>query len=160
MEKSNKHAKSNSVEKMSVLNVIQHCPVEVAMHLLGKKWTIHVIRDMFRGTTKFSDFLKLNPKMSTRVLSQRLKELVDNGLIERIVLAQTPVNIEYHLTDRGLALNPLINELSKFSITEYPERIFAEVVEITPQTTEQAIEEANRRFSVIASITDYETAST
>ncbi|MCH8906877.1 MAG: helix-turn-helix transcriptional regulator [Candidatus Heimdallarchaeota archaeon] len=139
---------------MSIRENIKHCPVEVAMKVLGKKWTIHILRDMFRGVTKFSDFLTLSPKMSTRVLSQRLKELQIDGMIERVVLNETPIHIEYHLTDKGIAFHAIILAISKFSINEYPERIFADIT-VTPLITKQAVQIAEQRFSVISGPEDY-----
>ena len=140
---------------MDIEKSIINCPVEVAMGVLGKKWTIHILRDMFRGITKFSDFLKLNPKLSTRVLSLRLKELAEEDMIERIVLAETPIHIEYHLKDRGIALNEVIVALSKFSITEFPERVFATVERVESEVTLAALAEAEQRFTVISSVSDY-----
>ncbi len=133
---------------------IKHCPVEVAMKILGKKWTIHILRDMFRGITKFSEFLVLNPKMSTRILSQRLKELQADGMIDRIVLNQTPIHIEYHLTDKGIAFQDIILALSRFSITKFPERIFENII-VTHEISEQAIQIAEHRFGVISTLEDY-----
>ena len=141
---------------MNVRESIKHCPVEVAMNVLGKKWTIHILRDMFRGITKFSDFLQLNPKISTRILSQRLKELQADAMIERIVLDKTPIHIEYHLTDKGIAFQGVILAISRFSITKFPERIF-ENVKVTLEIREQAIQIAEHRFGVISSTKDYTT---
>ena len=139
---------------MNIYENIKHCPVEVAMKILGKKWTIHILRDMFRGITKFSDFLQLNPKMSTRILSQRLKELQEDDMIIRIVLDQTPIHIEYHLTDKGIAFQDTIIALSRFSITKFPDRIF-EKISVTSEVAEQAIQIAEHRFGVISTLEDY-----
>ncbi|MFQ5978152.1 MAG: winged helix-turn-helix transcriptional regulator [Candidatus Heimdallarchaeota archaeon] len=95
---------------------IRHCPVAVALQHLGKKWTIHILRDMLRGNKRFSDFLANSPRLSTKVLSARLKELQEDGLIEKRELSSHPKQIEYHLTSRGLALNKVIIELAIFSI--------------------------------------------
>lgn len=121
---------------------IQHCPVAVALQHLGKKWAIHILRDMLRGNKRFSDFLANNPRLSTKVLSARLKELQEDGLIEKRELRSYPKQIEYHLTSRGLALNNVIIELAIFSIEHYPAEVFAEV----PDTFEEAIVEARNRF--------------
>ena len=139
---------------MKLRENIKHCPIEVAMKILGKKWTIHILRDMFRGITKFSEFLVLNPKMSTRILSQRLKELQADGMIDRIVLNKTPIHIEYHFTDKGIAFQDIILALSWFSITKFPERIFENIV-VTQEISEQAIQIAEHRFGVISTLEDY-----
>lgn len=85
---------------------------------VGKKWSIDLIKDMFFGTRHFNQFLEANPKLSSKVLSQRLKELEKNGLIEKKVISVTPLSVEYHLTDKGRALNRVIYELAIFAMTE------------------------------------------
>jgi len=56
--------------------------------MIGKKWTVHIIRDILGGMNRFSDFLSLNPKLTTKVLSRRLKELASYGLIEKSFLGK------------------------------------------------------------------------
>lgn len=124
------------------------CPVEIAMKHLGRKWTIHILRDMFRGKVKFSDYLKENKKLSTKVLSTRLREMEESGLIKKIITSVTPLNIEYHLTEKGLGLNKIIVELSIFSINYYSDEVFTEL----PMSFDNAISEAKRRFTTPKSI--------
>ena len=77
---------------------IKTCPIETSVKYIGGKWSINIIRDMFRGKKRFSDFLKENPKISTKMLSARLKELEQNKLIEKRIVNKTPVIIEYYRT--------------------------------------------------------------
>ena len=133
-----------------ISRIIARCPVEVAMERLSKKWVIHILRDMFRGKTRFTEFLNGIPGISTKVLSQRLKELEDDGLVTKIVTATTPVSINYYLTENGLALQRVIIELSLFAIHQFPNEVFAS----DHYDFERAEEEAYLRFSTPALISD------
>jgi DNA-binding HxlR family transcriptional regulator len=113
---------------------------------LGRKWTIHIIRDIFGGNHRFSDFLRLSPGLSTKVLSQRLRDLEEDGLIQKKVVSTTPLLVEYHLTEMGKALDRVIVELSIFSIKNYTSEVFDEI----PRSYEPAITEALRRFGLAA----------
>ncbi|AMK16133.1 winged helix-turn-helix transcriptional regulator [Methanobrevibacter olleyae] len=93
------------------------CPVELAMGLINKKWVIQLLRDMFFGVSRFNEFKEDKPNLSNKVLSNCLKEMEYNGLIQRIVDDEDPLNIEYKLTEKGLALNKVIYELVMFSLT-------------------------------------------
>ena len=74
------------------------CPINKAVELFNKKWTIQLIRDMFFGKKQFKDFQEDKPNLSNKVLSQRLKEMEEKGLIEKRIINTSPVSTEYHLT--------------------------------------------------------------
>ena len=74
-------------------------PIDKAVVLFNKKWTIELIRDMFFGKKQFKEFQEDKPNLSNKVLSQRLKELENNGLVEKRVLNTSPISTEYYLTD-------------------------------------------------------------
>ena len=90
------------------------CPVELAVQLINRKWVIQIIRDMFFGKTRFNEFKEGKPGLSNKVLSQCLKDMEENKLIERHELNDT---IEYKLTKRGQALNKVVYELAMFTLT-------------------------------------------
>ena len=92
------------------------CPVELAMGLINKKWVIQLLRDMFFGVSRFNEFKENKPNLSNKVLSNCLKEMEANGLIKRIVDDNDASNIEYKLSEKGLALNKVIYELAMFSL--------------------------------------------
>lgn len=96
---------------------VKTCPIDAALKYVGKKWSIELIKDMFFGLKRFNEFLNANPKLSAKILSLRLKEMEKNGLIEKKVISVTPLSIEYHLTDKGRALNHVIYELAIFAMT-------------------------------------------
>lgn len=94
----------------------QLCPkFETAFELLGKKWTGLIIRVLMNGPKRFSDISGLIPNMSDRMLTERFKELEVAGVISRRVYPETPVRIEYELTDKGRALDPVMDEVQKWA---------------------------------------------
>ncbi|MBQ2636744.1 MAG: helix-turn-helix transcriptional regulator [Methanobrevibacter sp.] len=92
------------------------CPVDRTLNLINKKWSIQIIRDMFFGKKHFKEFQEDKPKLSNKVLSNCLKELEENGLIEKVVLNTTPVSTEYYLTDYGKSMNKIVYELAMFTL--------------------------------------------
>ncbi len=103
---------------------MKSCPIEVSLNILGKKWTLQIIRDIFRGKKRFSEFIKTNPQISTKMLSLRLKELQESGLIKKSVVSITPVKIEYSLTRKGKSLNRILFQLAEFSLKNYPKEVY------------------------------------
>ena len=104
---------------MTILKCSKTCPIDVALKYVGKKWAIALIKDMFYGLKHFNEFLQANPDLSAKVLSQRLKELEKNGIVEKKVISVTPLSIEYNLTEKGKALNKVIYELAVFALIAY-----------------------------------------
>lgn len=92
------------------------CPVDKTLNLINKKWSIQIIRDLFFGKKHFKEFKEDNPKLSNKVLSNCLKELEENGLIEKVVVNTTPVTTEYYLTEYGKSMNKVIYELAMFTL--------------------------------------------
>ncbi|MFX0072287.1 MAG: winged helix-turn-helix transcriptional regulator [Candidatus Hermodarchaeota archaeon] len=102
------------------------CPIEIALRYIGKKWSLEIIRDFFFGKNRFNEFLESNPKLSSKMLSERLKEFKKNGIIEKKVSNTFPVIIEYELTSKGRALNKILYELAIFAVNacnEYSENV-------------------------------------
>lgn len=102
------------------------CPVDVTLNLINKKWSIQIIRDMFFGKKHFNEFKEDKPKLSNKVLSNCLKDLEENGLIEKRVLNTTPITTEYYLTKYGQSMNKIVYELAMFTLNDelddsYPE---------------------------------------
>ncbi len=95
------------------------CPISTAMEYIGKKWTLEIIRDLFFGKKHFNEILESNKKpnglLSGKTLSERLKELVENGIIVKHIIKSFPISTEYNLTEKGRALNKVLYELAVFS---------------------------------------------
>ena len=92
------------------------CPrYEKAFEFLGKKWNGLIIRSLLSGMKRFSDISDMIPNVSAKVLTERFKELEKQGLIVRNVYPETPVRIEYELTEKGRALEPALDEIQKWA---------------------------------------------
>ncbi|WP_373370786.1 winged helix-turn-helix transcriptional regulator [Lederbergia panacisoli] len=83
------------------------------MSILGQRWTGLIIHQLLYGPQRFCSVESAMP-ISARVLSERLKDLEQEGIVKRQVYPETPVRIEYSLTDKGLALAPLMKEIEKW----------------------------------------------
>ncbi|HZW82385.1 MAG TPA: helix-turn-helix domain-containing protein [Candidatus Deferrimicrobium sp.] len=90
------------------------CPVTDAMEILAKKWTVLIIFKLLDGAKRFSE-IENEIAISGRLLSERLKELETNGLVQRHVYPETPVRVEYELTAMGQEAGPIIKEIGKWS---------------------------------------------
>lgn len=103
------------------------CPINNTFKIMGKKFTVLILRNMmYMGQTKFSQFLESVEEINSKTLSARLKEMESEGLIERKIYHESPVRIEYLLTDKGRALEPLLDQMSLFSMQYYPGEIFVD----------------------------------
>ncbi|KPC77909.1 HxlR family transcriptional regulator [Thermoactinomyces vulgaris] len=92
------------------------CPkFESAIEILAKKWTGLIIRVLLEQTSRFRDIREQIPLMSERMLAERLKELEAHGIVERTVYPETPVRIEYALTEKGEALAPVIDSIQNWA---------------------------------------------
>jgi DNA-binding HxlR family transcriptional regulator len=92
--------------------VEESCPVARAVRVLDGKWTMLVIRDLLGGTRRFSELRASLAGISPKTLTDRLRELEQQGLVERVCYAEIPPRVEYTLTQRGRTLEPVINALA------------------------------------------------
>ena len=87
------------------------CPrFEQAMDLISKRWVGLILSELLKGTKRFSD-MEADLPVSGRLLSDRLKLLEKEGIVKRDVYSEYPVRIEYSLSEKGIALKPVIQEL-------------------------------------------------
>src|SRR5580693_7082744 len=86
----------------------QFCPVAMAAEILCTRWTIVLLREMFAGSTRFNELRRGAPRMSPALLSRRLKELETAGIVARETSTSDPGILEYHLTESGRELGPLV----------------------------------------------------
>lgn len=94
----------------------QLCPkFEKAFKLLGKRWNGLIIRTLMNGPKRISEMSSIIPQLSDRVLTERFKELEEDGIIERSVYTGFPVRVEYKLTKKGAALKAVLDEIEKWA---------------------------------------------
>ncbi len=91
------------------------CPrFSKAMDLLGKRWTTLILYQLLEGPQRFNE-IESSLTISGRLLSERLKELEKENIVERKVYSEVPIRVEYSLTDKGKALEGAIREVEKWS---------------------------------------------
>jgi DNA-binding HxlR family transcriptional regulator len=86
-----------------------------AVELVGKRWSGAILLVLMDGPLRFTEIRQLVPDISDRLLSERLKELETEGIVERHVLEGAPVRVEYGLTDKGRALEPAVRAIKRWA---------------------------------------------
>ncbi|MFL5967869.1 MAG: winged helix-turn-helix transcriptional regulator [Gaiellaceae bacterium] len=90
------------------------CSVAACAEIIGAKWTALLVHDMSEGARRFSQLEHSCAGISPRTLSERLRALEDEGLVERRSYPESPPRVEYELTDKGRALLPIIDAMREF----------------------------------------------
>ncbi len=105
--------------------LLKCCPIDNTFKIIGKKFTIHIIRNMaMQGQTRFNQFLVSIEGTNPKTLSARLKEMEKDGLITRTVHDETPIRVEYGLTKKGKDVQGIIDQMAAFSMKHYSKRVF------------------------------------
>ena len=89
----------------------QFCPVAMAAEVLCTRWTVVLLRELVAGSTRFNDLRRGVPRMSSALLSQRLKDLEAAGIVERRRIEGKQKTHEYHLTDAGKDLRSVVETI-------------------------------------------------
>jgi DNA-binding HxlR family transcriptional regulator len=90
------------------------CSVAACAEIIGAKWTALLVHDLSEGPRRFSELEHSCAGISPRTLSERLRALEDEGIVERRSYAESPPRVEYELTAKGDALLPIIGEMRRF----------------------------------------------
>ncbi len=105
--------------------VFKCCPIDNTFRIIGKKFTIHIIRNMaMQGQTRFNQMLDSIEDSNPKTLSARLKEMEKAGLITRNVYDEVPIRIEYKLTKKGKDLQGILDQMAAFSMKHYSKTVF------------------------------------
>ena len=97
-----------------------NCPLSGTLDILGDKWTLLIIRDLFLGKVHFKEFCESTEKIATNILSNRLNKLLKHKIISTFPSPIYPGRSAYHLTDRGQSLKPLIENMSNWGKNNIP----------------------------------------
>lgn len=87
------------------------CPVTATLQLIGGRWKTLILYSLTNGTKRFGEIAVRIPDISRKVLTEQLKELSADGLIQREQFKEIPPRVEYSLTELGKSLSPVIHEL-------------------------------------------------
>lgn len=101
---------------------LKRCPIDNTFRIIGKKFTVLILRNMIYSKQKhFNEFLNSIERINPNTLSTRLREMEKNKIIERNIFHETPVRIEYSLTEKGKELLPILDQMAAFSMKHAPE---------------------------------------
>ena len=92
------------------------CPVCATAEVVCGKWTLLVIRDLAEGRSRFCELERSLQGISPRTLSLRLRALEEEGIVERQTFPEVPPRVEYALTEKGMALVPLIEDMRAYGL--------------------------------------------
>jgi DNA-binding HxlR family transcriptional regulator len=112
------------IEIVSSNPEIKSCPIEATFKIIGKKWSVLILREMFRGVTQFNRFLENIEGITPKVLTERLRELKKLGIVKRRIVSESPIKVEYRLTEMGEQIEPVLLAAGAFSMRYMPELVF------------------------------------
>ncbi|AIF84754.1 putative transcriptional regulator [Candidatus Nitrososphaera evergladensis SR1] len=111
---------------------LKSCPIETTFKIIGKRWTVLIIRELLRGTTQFNRFLENIEGITPKVLTERLRELQRFGIVRRQIVSDSPIRVEYGLTDLGKEFEPVLLAAASFSMRHMPTTVFKDGKPRTP----------------------------
>lgn len=90
------------------------CPVERALEVIGGKWTMLILRELYVGTRRFGELRVALAGISPKTLTERLRILEQQGIVARKIYPEVPPRVEYSLTGRGRTLGPIIEAMREW----------------------------------------------
>lgn len=103
---------------------LRSCPIEATFKIIGKKWTVLIVREMLRGTKQFNRFLENIEGITPKVLTERLRELQKLGIVKRRIISEYPIRVEYEMTALGKEFEPVLLAAASFSMRNLPKIVF------------------------------------
>ena len=92
----------------------KNCPVERTVNLIGGKWTMLILRDLLVGTKRFGELRTSLAGVSPKTLTDKLRELEGDGLVQRKIYPEVPPRVEYSLTPRGQSLQKIFDAMQEW----------------------------------------------
>ncbi len=92
------------------------CPVEYTASIISNKWKVLILRDLITGTKRYNELNRSVVGISAKVLTENLKDLEQDGIVNRKVYPQVPPKVEYSLTAKGLELKDVIDKMKEFGM--------------------------------------------
>lgn len=108
------------------------CPVASLLDIVGDKWTLVVIRDLFLGKRRYGEFLDSPESIPTNILAERLKRLEAAGLVKKALYQDNPPRAEYFLTSRGADLGPVLRSMREWG-QKYIPGVVVPKITVTPE---------------------------
>ena len=96
------------------------CPVTNALEIIGDKWTMVIVRDLFLGKKTYGDFQRSPEGIPTNILADRLKRLEKADIVEKVPYQEKPVRYEYKMTEKGKDLNKVLKAVKEWGLKHIP----------------------------------------
>ncbi|UYZ61985.1 winged helix-turn-helix transcriptional regulator [Hymenobacter weizhouensis] len=101
-------------QTLTELGPFDFCPVRTTLNVLGGKWKLLILSNLFSGARRYGELRRLLPEITEKMLIQELRELELDGVVARTVYQQVPPRVEYTLTEQGQQVEPLLGALVKW----------------------------------------------
>lgn len=95
----------------------QHCPAALTLDIIGGRWKVLILWQLFQGRQRFSELFRALEGITQKMLTQQLRELERDGLVQRTVYPQVPPKVEYSLTPLGESLRPVVDAMCDWGLT-------------------------------------------
>lgn len=92
------------------------CPLACSLDVFGDKWTLLIVRDLILGRSRFKDFTASPEGIPTNILSERLKRLLEHGIVQQLPAAEGARHLAYRLTEKGEALRPILKAMRQWGL--------------------------------------------
>ncbi len=92
------------------------CPVETTLAIIGGRWKVLILQELFSGIKRFGELHRALAGITQKMLTQQLRELERDGIINRLVYAQVPPKVEYSLTEFGMTLKPILETMHEWGV--------------------------------------------
>ena len=92
----------------------QTCGVEKTLKMVGRKWTMYILHNLFDGKKRFGELQRALEGVSTKTLSVRLRELENEKIISKKIFAEVPLHVEYSLTEKGRSLGDIFKKMTQW----------------------------------------------
>lgn len=97
------------------------CPINASLDIFGDSWSLLIVRDIILdGKHKYGEFESMAEGIPTNILANRLKRLTEAGILEKRPYQQRPLRYEYHLTEKGWDLEPILREMIHWGLKYVP----------------------------------------
>jgi DNA-binding HxlR family transcriptional regulator len=96
----------------------QQCPAEMTLDVIGGRWKVLILWQLFQGERRFSELLRALDGITQKMLTQQLRELEKDGIVHRQVYPQIPPKVEYSLTPLGKSLRPVVDAMCEWGLKQ------------------------------------------
>ena len=109
--------------------VDEQCPIELGLNILSGKWKLKILWHLSKGTIRFNELRRLLGSITTKTLTEQLRELEEQGIILRTVFPEVPPKVEYSLSEIGITLKPILKGLCEWGKTYRQKKYDLEVLQ-------------------------------